>query len=137
MGVSSPPQFATRKMKKTTMCTVRRRLLLARSTGRIKRTEAPVVPRRFASTAPSRSEEHTSELQSQSNLVCRLLLEKKKNYTCRKLVPIEMRGVSAGDYTFLGAQSYGASFSLAGPSANGGVFGATSSRQASLEADGS
>src|SRR2546430_6959238 len=27
---------------------------------------------------PARSEEHTSELQSQSNLVCRLLLEKKK-----------------------------------------------------------
>src|SRR5688572_32153937 len=27
---------------------------------------------------PDRSEEHTSELQSQSNLVCRLLLEKKK-----------------------------------------------------------
>src|SRR5688572_16422261 len=30
----------------------------------------------------ARSEEHTSELQSQSNLVCRLLLEKKK--TCRR-----------------------------------------------------
>src|SRR3989475_7344162 len=29
--------------------------------------------------ADPRSEEHTSELQSQSNLVCRLLLEKKKN----------------------------------------------------------
>src|SRR2546427_3550479 len=29
--------------------------------------------------AKLRSEEHTSELQSQSNLVCRLLLEKKKN----------------------------------------------------------
>src|SRR2546430_5751847 len=29
----------------------------------------------------TRSEEHTSELQSQSNLVCRLLLEKKKSYT--------------------------------------------------------
>src|SRR2546430_12649567 len=28
---------------------------------------------------PVRSEEHTSELQSQSNLVCRLLLEKKNN----------------------------------------------------------
>src|SRR2546430_10991070 len=28
--------------------------------------------------SPTRSEEHTSELQSQSNLVCRLLLEKKK-----------------------------------------------------------
>src|SRR2546427_5961442 len=31
-----------------------------------------------------RSEEHTSELQSQSNLVCRLLLEKKKKETQRK-----------------------------------------------------
>src|SRR2546430_11936949 len=32
---------------------------------------------------PHRSEEHTSELQSQSNLVCRLLLEKKKtNHRC-------------------------------------------------------
>src|SRR2546430_4944839 len=29
---------------------------------------------------PDRSEEHTSELQSQSNLVCRLLLEKKKKH---------------------------------------------------------
>src|SRR5256886_13400715 len=33
--------------------------------------------------SPERSEEHTSELQSQSNLVCRLLLEKKKNRTSR------------------------------------------------------
>src|SRR3989475_6076849 len=32
----------------------------------------------------SRSEEHTSELQSQSNLVCRLLLEKKKKKVQRK-----------------------------------------------------
>src|SRR2546430_3612371 len=31
-----------------------------------------------APTLAKRSEEHTSELQSQSNLVCRLLLEKKK-----------------------------------------------------------
>src|SRR5688572_32725161 len=31
----------------------------------------------FTHQAPTRSEEHTSELQSQSNLVCRLLLEKK------------------------------------------------------------
>src|SRR2546427_8166239 len=31
--------------------------------------------------AATRSEEHTSELQSQSNLVCRLLLEKKKKKT--------------------------------------------------------
>src|SRR2546427_6610650 len=37
--------------------------------------------RRFRRNIAARSEEHTSELQSQSNLVCRLLLEKKKNYT--------------------------------------------------------
>src|SRR2546421_3153551 len=39
-----------------------------------------------ASTSPStaaRSEEHTSELQSRSDLVCRLLLEKKKKNTNR------------------------------------------------------
>src|SRR6266511_6251012 len=46
---------------------------------------------------PMRSEEHTSELQSRENLVCRLLLEKKKkiitpcvvhhykSYTCRRI----------------------------------------------------
>src|SRR5256885_2489901 len=32
--------------------------------------------------ADNRSEEHTSELQSPCNLVCRLLLEKKKCHTC-------------------------------------------------------
>src|SRR2546430_12793970 len=36
------------------------------------------------SAASSRSEEHTSELQSQSNLVCRLLLEKKKKNHCHR-----------------------------------------------------
>src|SRR5205085_11386217 len=41
---------------------------------------APAVAGRLAARA-RRSEEHTSELQSQSNLVCRLLLEKKKSKT--------------------------------------------------------
>src|SRR2546430_12381930 len=36
---------------------------------------------------PARSEEHTSELQSQSNLVCRLLLEKKKLLVCFPATP--------------------------------------------------
>src|SRR2546427_7942491 len=40
----------------------------------------PVLLRRVR-----RSEEHTSELQSQSNLVCRLLLEKKKNTSTAKI----------------------------------------------------
>src|SRR2546430_17124959 len=43
---------------------------------------AEICARRARSASPAlgclRSEEHTSELQSQSNLVCRLLLEKKK-----------------------------------------------------------
>src|SRR5437588_7989200 len=34
--------------------------------------------------ATKRSEEHTSELQSHSDLVCRLLLEKKKKYTAER-----------------------------------------------------
>src|SRR2546430_13135782 len=34
----------------------------------------------YVVTTSERSEEHTSELQSQSNLVCRLLLEKKKQH---------------------------------------------------------
>src|SRR5437588_6622938 len=38
---------------------------------------APAGPRREARLQRARSEEHTSELQSHSDLVCRLLLEKK------------------------------------------------------------
>src|SRR2546430_6295189 len=56
----------------------------AASSARRKRRETPahrlrLVPRgRRRARRKGRSEEHTSELQSQSNLVCRLLLEKKK-----------------------------------------------------------
>src|SRR2546430_2972760 len=57
-----------------------------RATRSARGLRCPDMPGRVISTrwrAPSRStrgrsEEHTSELQSQSNLVCRLLLEKKK-----------------------------------------------------------
>src|SRR5438067_9449140 len=38
----------------------------------------PCLPSAPTTSAPSRSEEHTSELQSRFDLVCRLLLEKKK-----------------------------------------------------------
>src|SRR5439155_4577968 len=40
-----------------------------------------ITPRASSTSLPSqrRSEEHTSELQSRGHLVCRLLLEKKKN----------------------------------------------------------
>src|SRR2546430_8566563 len=46
--------------------------------GRSRRREGRAVGRK--SFCRSRSEEHTSELQSQSNLVCRLLLEKKNDH---------------------------------------------------------
>src|SRR5438270_1943366 len=45
------------------------------------RTGCPVACRSAISS--TRSEEHTSELQSQSNLVCRLLLEKKKKHNAK------------------------------------------------------
>src|SRR2546430_13309206 len=62
---------------------------LARHRRRGVRAERPQPPPRGGGAArfarvPARSEEHTSELQSQSNIVCRLLLEKKKTiYTPR------------------------------------------------------
>src|SRR2546430_6957397 len=48
-------------------------------------------PRTAKAAVHVRSEEHTSELQSQSNLVCRLLLEKKKNRDCNPAVRRDMR----------------------------------------------
>src|SRR2546430_5677219 len=45
--------------------------------------------------ASSRSEEHTSELQSQSNLVCRLLLEKKKKISATSGNVLEHRLATA------------------------------------------
>src|SRR2546426_12770169 len=41
---------------------------------------AELAPARVSDTLEFRSEEHTSELQSPCNLVCRLLLEKKKTF---------------------------------------------------------
>src|SRR2546427_8310938 len=54
------------------------------------------VKRRTESRSEERSEEHTSELQSQSNLVCRLLLEKKKNITSTTLTVL---GVAAARHS--------------------------------------
>src|SRR2546430_4720202 len=48
--------------------------------------------RRSAPGSTKRSEEHTSELQSQSNLVCRLLLEKKKKPRPARAPAARLRG---------------------------------------------
>src|SRR2546429_1642772 len=63
---------------------------LFRSPQRFLRGSFPLSCRLFFPLPSRRSEEHTSELQSRLHLVCRLLLEKKKNATkipCR-LPPI-------------------------------------------------
>src|SRR5260370_25063474 len=52
---------------------------IARTTGRHRRRRSDRSLR-----SPPRSEEHTSELQSHLNLVCRLLLEKKKKTSTRR-----------------------------------------------------
>src|SRR2546430_7607845 len=55
------------------------------------RHRAPARPTPRRTTREKRSEEHTSELQSQSNLVCRLLLEKKKRKPCSTLATLLIR----------------------------------------------
>src|SRR5258706_6843776 len=52
---------------------------------------------------PVRSEEHTSELQSLTNLVCRLLLEKKKLKTLGSSVPLSAAPISSQISHFLAA----------------------------------
>src|SRR5467141_5226609 len=55
---------------------IRRKFAAARTSWRPYEKSKPPAPRSFR----ARSEEHTSELQSHLNLVCRLLLEKKKKH---------------------------------------------------------
>src|SRR2546427_2313532 len=58
---------------------------------------APPASRAGWCTEPSvrlRSEEHTSELQSQSNIVCRLLLEKKKENSTSEVACSKARRLS-------------------------------------------
>src|SRR3712207_7736560 len=73
------PAFRPPRARTSRSCARPRRA----GSGPSRRGWTPHGPSRPASTAPgpgrSRSEEHTSELQSRQYLVCRLLLEKKKN----------------------------------------------------------
>src|SRR5438874_8878283 len=65
----------------------------ARARGRGVRGGEPV---RGTVSVARRSEEHTSELQSRRDLVCRLLLEKKKKLCPFRSVKCNMKGVLAG-----------------------------------------
>src|SRR5438270_8736286 len=67
----------------------------AQTPARLRRQGAPVpqtVRRCACRRHDQRSEEHTSELQSQSNLVCRLLLEKKKKKTQQRMTGEQTNG---------------------------------------------
>src|SRR2546430_12229024 len=76
----SPPLFRSRVSRKQPAMTEDTTMLAAtryRAAERLPPIVRAVLDAR--DEAAVRSEEHTSELQSQSNLVCRLLLGKKKN----------------------------------------------------------
>src|SRR5262249_60347728 len=70
-----PPRPVNRACLRGPLCPFGSLCLLARLRGKAGLAGKP------------RSEEHTSELQSLTNLVCRLLLEKKKHKCCRHLLP--------------------------------------------------
>src|SRR6266480_7528576 len=61
--------FTCRPSRRTSLCSTR---------------AGPMKPATSGSGAAGRSEEHTSELQSHVNLVCRLLLEQKNNVRAQK-----------------------------------------------------
>src|SRR2546427_2153470 len=74
-----------RSYQKIYTTALRLRKVDGKALGTVERIPSPVAAAQgydsmyvLAAAITQRSEEHTSELQSQSNLVCRLLLEKKK-----------------------------------------------------------
>src|SRR5688572_31632110 len=73
----SPPQLSANNAQDSSCRLVERRVLSILYREPIKEKRECLLPSKQRSNR-LRSEEHTSELQSQSNLVCRLLLEKKK-----------------------------------------------------------
>src|SRR5690606_42008794 len=79
LPISPPTRPSQGPALRTTRRPAPRRTPLARA--RPLRCRAPGGPPPGPASASFRSEEHTSELQSRENLVCRLLLEKKKRTT--------------------------------------------------------
>src|SRR5437588_4873294 len=74
--VADPPQKPGR-LGRLAKAFLKRRLVVRQLV--VRHEEVGVVEDVAGHLEPVRSEEHTSELQSHSDLVCRLLLEKKKN----------------------------------------------------------
>jgi Carboxypeptidase regulatory-like domain/TonB dependent receptor len=88
------------------------------------RAEAPIID----------TEDQTISGTVSSRAVVDLPRDSRNVYSFLYLNPNITQGSVDGQFKFLGAQSYGASFTLDGQSSNGGIFGEPTSSQPSLEA---
>jgi hypothetical protein len=87
--------------------------------------------------APSIDTEDQTITQTLDNeQVIELPRDSRSVYSFLYLNPNITQGASDGEFKFIGAQSYGASFSLDGQRSNGGIFGEPTASQPSLEAVG-
>lgn len=87
--------------------------------------------------APAMNTEDQTISQTLDNLaIVELPRDSRSVYTFLYLNPNVTQGAADGSFKFIGAQSYGASFSLDGQRSNGGIFGEPTSSQPSLEAVG-
>ena len=87
--------------------------------------------------APAINTEDQTISQTLNNLaVVELPRDSRNVYSFLYLNPNVTQGAADGSFKFIGAQSYGASFSLDGQRSNGGIFGEPTSSQPSLEAVG-
>src|SRR5207247_9467261 len=87
-----PSQFSTLSLhdalpilRSTSRCSSSAFSLRISSSARLRSVTSRLMPANPIGLPLARSEEHTSELQSRVDLVCRLLLEKKKKYTEQSL----------------------------------------------------
>ncbi|HKW61433.1 MAG TPA: carboxypeptidase-like regulatory domain-containing protein [Candidatus Acidoferrum sp.] len=87
--------------------------------------------------APAMNTEDQTISQTLDNQqVIELPRDSRNVYTFLYLNPNITQGASDGEFKFIGAQSYGASFSVDGQRSNGGIFGEPTASQPSLEAVG-
>src|SRR5215467_13451916 len=82
------------------------------------------------------TEDQTISQTLDNQQVIELPRDSRNVYTFLYLNPNITQGASDGEFKFLGAQSYGGSFSLDGQRSNGGIFGEPTASQPSLEAVG-
>src|SRR5882762_1639804 len=82
------------------------------------------------------TEDQTISQTLNNQAIVELPRDSRNVYTFLYLNPNVTQGAADGSFKFIGAQSYGASFSLDGQRSNGGIFGEPTASQSSLEAVG-